>query len=174
MRPMQIIATGFACSVISFSTAAIAQECTTVLECAQQAAKAADEARQLMNLLVPAGAVVAFATDTCPIGWTAYEPARGRFIRGIDPRGENDSVRAHGSVQTDAFQGHWHAMDDGGAPGLYDSTQGAGELKRAATTNYSNRRVFRILDPIKGSNGDVRVADETRPKNVALLYCKRD
>ena len=36
------------------------------------------------GISIPKGAVVAFAEDACPPGWTDYNKARGRFLRGKD------------------------------------------------------------------------------------------
>ncbi|MEQ1710755.1 MAG: hypothetical protein ABL908_05070, partial [Hyphomicrobium sp.] len=33
---------------------------------------------------LPNGAIAAFASATCPSGWSEFTPARGRFLRGID------------------------------------------------------------------------------------------
>lgn len=150
-----------------------AQSCDTVMECAQQASTAAQQARDIMQQLVPSGAVVAFNLAECPAGWEPYVAAQGRFIRGFDPTGGIDPNRTVGSLQEDAFQGHYHAMDPGGAPGLWDSTQGNGPSGRAAKTDYKNGETFRVLGPVNGAHGAVRVANETRPKNVSLLYCER-
>jgi hypothetical protein len=36
---------------------------------------------------VPSGAVEFYALDACPAGWSAYEPARGRYLVGMQPGG---------------------------------------------------------------------------------------
>ena len=33
---------------------------------------------------MPSGMIAAFATTTCPSGWSEYTAARGAFLRGID------------------------------------------------------------------------------------------
>jgi hypothetical protein len=138
--------------------------------------EALQAAIQLLEIVMPPGAVVAFNREECPTGWTVYEPARGRFIRGIDVTGERDpdGVRALGSFQQDAFQAHRHGVDNGGIPGLYDSTQGTGPDTRAADPAYEDRNRHLVLEPIDSpEGGEVRTARETRPDNVALLYCER-
>lgn len=150
-----------------------AQSCSTVTECAQEAASAAQQARDIMQTLVPSGAVIAFNLTECPSGWEPYIAAQGRFIRGFDPTGGIDPGRTIGSTQEDAFQGHYHVMDKGGAPGLWDSTQGKGPTGRAAKTDYKNGETFRVLGPTTGAHGATRIANETRPKNVSLLFCER-
>lgn len=157
----------------AFHSDAQAQSCSTVTECAQQAATAAQQARDIMQTLVPSGAVMAFNLAECPAGWGPYVAAQGRFIRGFDPTGGIDPGRTVGSLQDDAFQGHYHEMDRGGAPGLWDSTQGKGPTGRAAKTEYRNGETFRVLGPINGAHGAARIANETRPKNVSLLFCER-
>ncbi|HEX2842103.1 tail fiber domain-containing protein [Hyphomicrobium sp.] len=116
---------------------------------------------------VPTGTIAAFATASCPSGWTEYTPARGRFLRGIDPTGTNDSVRAAGNTQTDAFQGHRHAILEGS--NLAWIGNGTGNGNYAVGTNMKG---VGIGDPnTDGTNGAPRTADETRPKNVAVTYC---
>lgn len=62
---------------------------------------------------IPTGAIAAFASTTCPTGWTEYTAARGRFLRGIDNGAGNDpgGTRAPGNVQTDALKSHLHSVD---------------------------------------------------------------
>ena len=57
---------------------------------------------------VPAGTIAAFAQNGCPSGWSEYSPARGRFLRGRDPTGENDVVRNAGTTQGDMNKAHSH------------------------------------------------------------------
>lgn len=137
---------------------------------------ALQDALQLLDVLMPPGAVVAFNREQCPSGWREYLPARGRFVRGIDPAGERDpgGVREPGSVQQDAIQAHRHAADRSALPSLFDSTDGTGPQVRAAAPSYQNERGHVILDPTDSPEGGrVRTATETRPDNVALLYCER-
>lgn len=142
----------------------------------------------------PAGEVAHFARNTPPAGWLAANGAvvsrttyaalfsaigtafntggeagsdfrlpdlRGEFIRGWDNGRGADVGRAFGSYQVDAFQGHEHSMIDqaNGAGGGY---AGAGTATRTLTTNQ-------IVQ--KSGYSVPRVADETRPRNVALLAC---
>ena len=130
------------------------------------------------------GSIIPFDTDNCPSGWIEFKPAYGRFIRGvdkgtkkIDPQGQ----RIVGSLQGDStklpnnsFKGrtnnsgkHSHKYR---ASRPYNS--GAGAHARAkhdggvGTTESSGEHShkFTVTD-----GGD----SETRPKNVALLYCKK-
>ena len=76
---------------------------------------------------------------------------RGEFVRGLDDGRGVDSGRALGTAQADMFKAHTHTYNDNvlagnaGAQGDYPS-------------NSSNAT---------GSTGGT----ETRPRNVALLYC---
>ncbi|NRF25901.1 hypothetical protein HRJ45_12400 [Vibrio coralliilyticus] len=113
---------------------------------------------------VPSGAVVAFNLESCPPdgGWREYKAAYGRFIRGIDrskdyidPAGE----RTIGSFQEDAIKSHSHTttimIGDNNIDGV-DST-----TRRSGDHHNQNRSTGRFG------------VDETRPKNVALLYCEK-
>jgi hypothetical protein len=61
---------------------------------------------------VPTGAIAAFASASCPSGWTEYTAARGRFLRGIDNGAGNDpsGTRTPGNVQTDDLKSHSHSI----------------------------------------------------------------
>lgn len=87
---------------------------------------------------------------------------RGEFIRGFDAGRGVDTGRVFGTAQTDAFQGHGHALrtqsnGPGGGTGTY-----------ATGTVIANDRV---TDPVVlGANGTPRIAAETRPRNIAMQY----
>lgn len=114
---------------------------------------------------VPSGAIMAFDLASCPTGWTEYALARGRFLRGIDSTGTNDpdGVRTLGSTQDDAYKSHVHGAADGGSFLTW-----GGSSKNLSTTAGS---AFGAAGngATKSSGGD-----ETRPKNVAVLYCEKD
>lgn len=136
--------------------------------------------------LVPPGAVAAFVTATAPTGWlkangqavsrTTYSnlfamigvrygagdgtstfnvpDLRGEFIRAWDDGRGVDPDRTLGSDQAQEIQSHSHAYTDamaGGGNGI-----GPG-------VNYQNVDFPRTTFPAGGN--------ETRPRNVALLYC---
>jgi hypothetical protein len=133
-------------------------ECKTIEQCAQEAVSAAQAAQAALRQAVPSGAVIAFDLKTCPPGWREYEKAHGRFIRGIDrgdPKVDPDGERQLGSLQNDQFKSHTHSQT---APRPYNS--GAGNHARAKPDSSTST----------GSAG----GKETRPKNVALLYCRRN
>ena len=109
--------------------------------------------------------VVAFALPSCPAGWGPYTPAYGRFIRGIDPSGSKtdaDGVRQLESVQGDSLATHSHSIT---LPG------------RAGNKAFVNKPAGWGYDDAQGAPSSADTAnagaEETRPKNVALLYCKR-
>lgn len=124
------------------------------------------------------GMIVAFEASSCPTGWTEYTPARGRFLRGLDPDGTTDAdgLRIAGSTQEDAFQGHRHAMQFSTATPVeawtVDYNVGA-TFGRGANGGGSNYGTMRIADPIADLvNGTPRISSETRPKNVAVIFCE--
>ena len=122
---------------------------------------------------VPSGAVMAFYLSSCPSGWSAANGAGstvnmvGYFIRGLDPSGAIDPIaRGLGSYEADAVQEHTHSAlggsfleaGTGSGPGFgtgstYAPTSGAGYTGAMATGTSST---------------------ETRPKNIALLYCQKN
>lgn len=112
---------------------------------------------------LPSGAVVSFDLDQCPQGWTEYPLAYGRFIRGIDRSGakiDTDGERKHGSVQEDALQTHRHQF----SYNVGGNQAGGGRNMEQNAANAS----MPVGPPL-----DARTEAETRPKNVALLYCKK-
>jgi hypothetical protein len=138
-------------------------------------------------VLVPAGAVVSFAMNTAPTGYLKCDGSavsrstyadlftaigttfgsgngsttfnlpelRGEFVRGWDDGRGIDSGRAFGSAQGDQFGAHTHTYQrniDGG------SGQPGGSGGSLSTLNT-------------GSAGGITNSSETRPRNIALLYC---
>jgi hypothetical protein len=95
----------------------------------------------------------------CPDGWSEFTAARGRFLRGIDSTGtvDPDGVRAAGSVQADDFKSHSHNV-------YYSATGGLGNVWAALGSGSTGNTG--LTTPTGG--------DETRPKNVAVLYCQKD
>jgi len=113
--------------------------------------------------------IVAFNLDSCPAGWVEYAPAQGRFLRGIDQTGSLDiKGRNPGHIQEDAFQGHRHSIS-----AVLSTSHGPKDKAPHGfqSGGYSLPKTT-TKDPITDRNyGDVRVAKETRPKNVAVLFC---
>ena len=108
-------------------------------------------------IAIPRKAVIAFDSKECPSeGWEEYKLAYGRFVRGIDrsdPKVDPDGERSPGSLQEDMFKKHIHEFN---AARSYN-----GENGRRSRAKHSGR------DDTTESTGGA----ETRPKNVALLYC---
>ena len=111
---------------------------------------------------------------------------RGRFIRGVDDSEGNDPDAGSrtasntggntgdnvGSLQTDAFQGHWHAdleADTGeDVDFLLTGRASGGGTVMAQSAGSSNVRVKNPMTD--GSNGTPRTTEETRPVNVYCNY----
>ena len=122
---------------------------------------------------VPSGAVMAFDLAKCPDEWNEYERAYGRFIRGIDksdspvdPKGR----RGPGDIQNEAFKAHQHetphaVVDSGQVPGMGDGGGVVMAKGKGAYVGFSYSKYGTI--PPTTHAGD----RETRPDNVALLYC---
>lgn len=136
------------------------------------------------------GSVAAFATSVPPAGWLRCNGAalsrtvyahlyarigttfgagdgsttfnvpdlRGQFVRGWDNAAGVDVGRVFGSNQDDQFASHHHTLRDvnagGGSASGFDLAPATGTLGSISTVN------------IEDFGGD-----ETRPINVALLYC---
>ena len=125
----------------------------------------------------PAGLVAAFYLSACPTGWVAADgdnstpDLRGRFIRGMDDMNgsagtagvDPDGVRTLGDPQGDLYGSHTHSgtvsTRHGSAIGAYTYNYG-GAVSFLATINHTLS--------INASGGA-----ETRPKNVALIFCMR-
>ena len=126
---------------------------------------------------VPAGAVMPFNLSSCPTGWSAADGSassvdlRGYFVRGLDTGGSVDPGRSLATTQQDQFQNHththasvngfmdWYGTSTGGTYTYQNGTGASGSFNVDATTGYA-------------SNGNT--GSETRPKNVALLYCVKN
>jgi hypothetical protein len=66
--------------------------------------------------LVPKGAVAFFNLATCPSGWTAYAPARGRYMVGLPPTGTLGAVVGTplGNQENRPSGRHAHTVTDPG------------------------------------------------------------
>jgi microcystin-dependent protein len=153
------------------------------------------------TIALPAGAVMAFARTTAPDGWLAADGSlvsrstyaalfsaigtshgagdgsttfnlpdlRGVFVRGSDSQTINGITYAgsFGSKQGDAMQGHYHQFF--GGTSVYVQGSGSSNLPAGSFVNIVTQSVgIPITD---GANGTPRTASETRPANIALLYC---
>ena len=106
-----------------------------------------------------AGVVMPFESDACPPLFTQYVPAQGRFIRGIDPAGTLDVQREPGNVQDDSIMSHTHLVK------AYTKDHRASETGNNRETVVRTGGAKQVPTGASGSS-------ETRPKNVALLYCQ--
>ena len=117
--------------------------------------------------LLKKGMVIPYAAASCPEPWKPYEPAYGRFVRGIDPEGKTDpdGKRPFGSQQADGLAAHTHQVGLNGG----DST--------SMVAGGATQRLANFHDdgfgggPPKQTERNIGGLSETRPKNVALLYC---
>lgn len=92
---------------------------------------------------------------------------RGEFPRGWDDGKGTDAARVLGSSQTDAMQGHRHAGDfhQTGGTAAWTGTNSPGLTLNPTTSATPGN------PSTDGVNGTPRTAAETRPRNVAMLYC---
>ena len=132
------------------------------------------------EILLPSRSVVAFNLEKCPQGWDEFKPAYGRFVRGVDRSGNSvdpEKERTVSSLQEDEMRSHTHAVNDPGhshgmgpfsQPGnIFDSGN-----NRSAWSYYSSPNMLTSSSKSNISIGNSGGAD-TRPKNVALLYCEK-
>lgn len=135
---------------------------------------------QLSNATgIPTGAVMAFNGTTCPTGWNAADGSgdekdtswantsldlRGEFVRGLDSGRLVDTGRVLWSWQIDDFKSHVHKQ--------HDSTM------YNYTPKYYNSPIWVWVDVnlwlYMSFNTDATWWNETRPRNVALLYCVKN
>ena len=114
----------------------------------------------------PKSVVMPFQLEGCPSGWSEYKLAYGRFIRGIDKSNKKidpEVGRKVGSIQEDLYGKHSHdaSMEIGAEP-----LSGAAQAQEAAGAHGQHGTYYTASQHIRESGGS-----ETRPKNVALLYC---
>ena len=149
---------------------------------------------------VPAGTVIAVAMGSAPTGYlkadgsavsrTTYAALfaaisttygvgdgsttfnlpdlRGEFVRGLDDGRGIDTGRTLGSAQADELEAHSHMVANSGT----GSGGTSGALARSTSTGGDTEYV---LQGIGGTPNVYPTSDtggtETRPRNVALLYC---
>jgi len=109
------------------------------------------------------GAVIPFNNE-CPNGWKEYQPAYGRFIRGIDKSEEPvdpEGFRDFGSQQNDHLKAHNHTITLQGRAG------NSAFHHRDPSWGYDDW----VGNPSSTQTNNAGEGAETRPKNVALLYC---
>jgi microcystin-dependent protein len=92
----------------------------------------------------------------------ALPDLRGYFVRGAGTNSDATASGTFGAKQTDAFQGHQHTVGSGTGSGGYANFSSNSPQAIAASTTAT------VTD---GTNGTPRTASETRPANIAMLYC---
>lgn len=110
---------------------------------------------------VPTWAVMAFNLLGCPVGWSEYTPAYGRFIRWIDKSWVNidpDWERDKWNIQEDDIKRHNH------------TTISTAQNAWTASSNLPRKSDW--INPSLYDSGYTG-GSETRPKNIALLYCQK-
>ena len=124
--------------------------------------------------ILPPGAIMPFYLSTAPSGWlecngqsTAGYPAlqaaigsnvpdlRGEFIRGWDHGRGVDTGRSLGTTQADAFKSHTHSYNE---PTVTGNT-----ILYGVWSSYDSGAT--------SSNTSSTGGTETRPRNVAFMYC---
>ncbi len=116
---------------------------------------------------VPMGTVSAFNLVACPTGWTLANglngtpDLRGVFIRGLDLGRGIDIGRSLGTFQDDEFESHDHF---GGSTVLSWPKNEASSFG----PDYDPSDPDGVIVTESSTGGS-----ETRPKNVALVYCMK-
>jgi len=124
--------------------------------------KELDIDKLIEKTIIPSASIMAFDLSECPNGWRAYKEAYGRFLRGIDKSNSGvdpEGKRSPSTLQDDQFAAHSHNIPHNlhvwDATGGLDSSTGRGrtfDIKSLQTTDSGS-------------------SVETRPKNVAVLFC---
>lgn len=118
------------------------------------------------KVTIPKNSVMAFNQETCPEGWSDFTPAYGRFVRGIDRNKaplDPDGERVLASLQIDALAEHTHTTT-----GLKQYPSWSSQELIGEATDFAS-----AIHPSIGGYAEISStgAKETRPVNVALLYC---
>jgi len=106
---------------------------------------------------------------------------RGYFIRGFGTNGDTTTSGTFGEKQADALQGHWHAFgqaagfdcsnDNNACPAdIIQTTSGGTTTEGVGSTTLQGFKHVRNATN-DGANGNPRIANETRSKNIAMLPC---
>lgn len=133
-------------------------------------------------LVMPRGWVMAFNLENCPEWWSEANwvdnvlDLRWEFIRWLDKwRWLDPDTRVLASVQKDAFQGHqhWTGLMD---PAWWYTKSNAGTQAYSANptwvSGWANNKIYDVYLDVW--NWIPRKSSETRPHNVALLYCVKN
>jgi microcystin-dependent protein len=144
---------------------------------------------EIQQALLPSGAVMAFAMNSAPTGWLSANGAaisrtvysalftaigtlygagdgsttfnipdlRGYFVRGVGTNSDGTAAGTFGTKQADDFKRHSHVILGGTGTG----TAGNGALSRAANGGAD----------MSSNESPTTGGTETRPRNIAMLYC---
>lgn len=144
---------------------------------------------------VPAGTVIMYASNTVPAGYVACDGGtysrigtyanlfaaigtqygapttgtfqvpdlRGYFVRGYGTNTDSTASGGFGTKQTDSFKSHQHHI------GNNSFSNQPGESTRYGLESNNTPFGTESFPHLTKTTGD----DETRPKNIALLYCIR-
>ena len=122
---------------------------------------------------IPTGAVMAFNLSTCPSGWIPADgnnstvDLRGYFVRGLGTNSDGTVSGALGVKVADAFKSHTHSYVDATTNG---STQSGDYVWGSGKSSFRANSGPTYNGGTTGATGDT----ETRPKNIALLYCQKN
>jgi len=122
--------------------------------------------------IIPSGAVMAFNLTICPIGWSPADGTsgnpdlRGEFIRGLDDGRGIDSGRVLASWQNFQSTPYDEIKINSNSYGSFigGPLNGITAAPSVDTASYTIDRVEK----------NYRDEFETRPRNIALLYCVKD
>lgn len=98
---------------------------------------------------------------------------RGEFVRGWDDARGVDVGRSLGSAQLDAFQSHLHLPPSTLYPASASISNGVGGGNGQYTVTAPSPQAPTSGPITDGAFGAPRVANETRGRNLALMYCIR-
>lgn len=150
------------------------------------------------GLSVPAGSVITYAGSTAPAGWLKCNGAaisrstysalfavvgstygagngtstfnvpdlRGEFVRGWDDARGVDATRAIGTAQGENYISHVHSYHT-----AYIIGSGSAGFDGTAITGNSVQGSYQVANAIPAQYTNASGGNETRPRNVALLYC---
>ena len=138
---------------------------------------------ELVSYTVPPGAVMAFNLTTCPVNWSQADgnggrpDLRGQFIRGLNTFDSGATTRSDGKQDTDTrslagwqadiFKSHNHPPGNT-QNGFMSNTYPDGGIG----INWAGAG-FIWVGYQMATTGD-RWGLETRPRNVALIYCVKN
>jgi len=173
------------------TTAKIADANVTTAKIADGNVTLAKLVTAVQQALLPAGAVQAFAMNSAPAGWLAANGSavsratyaalfaaigttygagdgsttfalpdlRGYFVRGSGTNSDGTAAGTFGAKQADEFGSHQHSYTDWTPSSSLVGVQGGGNnIWQASTATPLRTTTF-------------QGGTETRPKNIAMLYC---